>query len=305
MAQSKWTSTALKLSQSFAVSGSATFQNFATTFSNNGWFPALFYYLCDEPPNGCSWPNLVANGNSETGFSTPVVPKLVTTNIANATANNALNDIDWMVPIVNDLDPQGGSLQRSAYVNWLSGGGSVPRRLWSYQSCESAGTCGNGTTGTPNATWPNLHVDGLPVANRAMEWLTFFHNQAGELYYYIDICDYAANCGYPTKVQDPFTTVYYAGGNGDGTLMYPCSTTRCGTIYPIWLPSMRLKMMRDGMQDYEYLYELTTLGQGAFVTSQIQSWITNSYTFTIDPAGLSAARQALGTSLHQLTYPAN
>jgi hypothetical protein len=49
------------------------------------------------------------------------MPALVTTNIANATANGVLNSIDWMVPIINDMDPQGGSLQRSAYSSWLSG----------------------------------------------------------------------------------------------------------------------------------------------------------------------------------------
>ena len=76
-----------------------------------------------------------------------------------------------------------------------------------------------------------------------------------------------------------------------------------GVTHPIWLPSLRLKMIRDGMQDYEYLKVLTAAGKGSLVTMQISSWITNSYTFNVDPAGITAARQALGTALHQLTYP--
>jgi hypothetical protein len=59
-------------------------------------------------------------------------------------------------------------------------------------------------------------------------------------------------------------------------------------------------MIRDGMQDYEYLNALTNAGQGAFVQQQIASWITNSYTFNTDPTALTAARQALGQQLHQV-----
>ena len=284
-------------------SSAATVQNFATHFTAKGWFPTIFNYLCDEPPMGCSWSTLVSNGNLEHTYSTPIIPNLVTASIAAAAANGALNAIDWLVPIVNELDPQGGTNQRSSYDNWLNG--NSRRRLWSYQSCESAGTCTNGYLGTSNATWPNYNVDGTPVANRAMEWLTFRHNQSGELYYFADICSNTLNydCGHPAKAANSFESVYYAGGHGDGTLVYPASASYAGTATPIWLPSLRLKMIRDGMQDYEYLRALSNSGESAFVTAQINSWITNSYTFNNNPSALSAARQALGTKLHQITYP--
>ena len=288
--------TTIQISYSGAPSA-AVWQNFATHFTEQGWFPRLFNYLCDEPPNGCSWATLQTNGAATHGYSTPIIPNLVTTDMADVSANNISGDIDWMVPIINNMDPQGGSLQRATYNTWLTGSSGALRRLGSYQSCESAGTCSNGTTGGSNATWPNLHVDGLPVANRAMEWMTFLHNQSFELYYNVDICDDVGNCA----GNNPWVSVYYAGGNGDGTLIYPCPTATCGTPIPIWVPSMRLKMVRDGMQDYEYLNALTHAGQGAFVQQQITSWITNSYTFITDPSGLSAARQALGQALHQFS----
>ena len=67
---------------------------------------------------------------------------------------------------------------------------------------------------------------------------------------------------------------------------------------------MVLKHMRDGMQDWEYMNVLTKEGQGAYVTTQIQSWITNSYTYEYSGTGLQAARSKLGTTLHNLTYSA-
>jgi Domain of unknown function (DUF4091) len=71
---------------------------------------------------------------------------------------------------------------------------------------------------------------------------------------------------------------------------------------PIILPSVRLKHIRDGMQDYEYLHALANANQGSFVNAQINSWITNSYTFETTGTGLQTARLYLGNALHQLTY---
>jgi hypothetical protein len=71
---------------------------------------------------------------------------------------------------------------------------------------------------------------------------------------------------------------------------------------PIILPSVRLKHIRDGIQDYEYLNVLKNNGQSSTVNTQIASWMTNSLTFETSGAGLQAARTALGTAMHALTY---
>jgi hypothetical protein len=195
----------------------------------------------------------------------------------------------------------------SAYRKWLSDNPS--RQFWSYQSCSSSGTCSNSVPGPipgyPN-TYPNYDIDGTPVANRAMEWMTYLHGQTGELYYFIDACSGpgggAHQCGAPqVDAFNPVISNYYSGGWGDGTLMYPGSPAYVGTTIPLWLPSIRLKMIRDGMQDYEYLNALTKLGFGDFVAQQANSFITNSYTFNNDPAALEGARDALGALLHQTT----
>jgi hypothetical protein len=135
--------------------------------------------------------------------------------------------------------------------------------------------------------------------------MTYLHGQTGELYYYLHVCDSpsgaAKDCGYPPPASpNPLATVYYSGGWGDGTLMYPGSSGYVGTKIPIWLPSLRLKMIRDGMQDYEYLYALNKAGEGSFATERALSFITNSYTFNNNPSALESARMAMGTKLHLL-----
>ena len=299
--------------------------NWTALFNTNGWLSTLLYYNSsteDEPGSNCTvWGTIASNATILHGLS-PSMPHLVTSDYGSASGSsnscgNNLNNVDILTPIINNLDPQGGSLNRSTYNTWLSGNccgaGSPTRKIWSYQSCSSSGTCGNGTIGGAGATWPNYDADGLPAANRAMEWLTFYHTQTGELYYDAGYC-WTGSCGYPTSTNDQWTSVYYSGGNGDGTLVYPSTGNNGATNHvlasggealtdPIFLPSIRLKLIRDGMQDYEYLNVLTNQGQSSLVQTEITSWITNSYTFNVTGTGLTSARNALGTALHEISYP--
>jgi hypothetical protein len=75
-----------------------------------------------------------------------------------------------------------------------------------------------------------------------------------------------------------------------------------GVTIPIILPSLRLKLMRDGVQDYEYLNVLSKSGNSSLVQTQVASWIKNSYTFETTGAGLQSARLALGNFMHALSY---
>jgi len=294
-----------------------TFVAFQNHFSSNGW-TGLFYYLCDEPASVGSETNIrtcISNGNREHSYTTTPIPNLVTANYPFVSGyTGGTTAIDWLVSNITDLEPPGGPLENlSQYTSWVSAEPAT-REWWSYLSCTSAGTCSNGTTGSTQYTFPNYDIDGQPVANRAMEWITFLHGQTAELYYASDVCaasNYspAGNCGVygggaGTSPFNPLISDYYAGGWGDGTLIYYTGVAyNAGTTIPLILPSTRLKMIRDGMQDYEYLNLLTKLGKSSFVQSEISSWVTNTYTFNVNPSGLSGARQSLGETIHQLTYP--
>jgi hypothetical protein len=51
-----------------------------------------------------------------------------------------------------------------------------------------------------------------------------------------------------------------------------------------------MKMLREGMQDYEYLNLLTKLGDGAFAQTELAKVVTAANSFTPDPAVLDQAR---------------
>lgn len=66
--------------------------------------------------------------------------------------------------------------------------------------------------------------------------------------------------------------------NGNLTYGYPTNTT-----VPLIVPTMRLKYVRDGLQQYEYDNLLYTKGQGSIVNAAIATWFTNGHCFNTNP----------------------
>lgn len=273
---------------------SATINNWVSHFSANAWLGPLFQYTCDEPPNGCTFQQAL-QAEQTVHAGSPLMKTLVTTDLANATQNNLLGDLNILVPTVSLMEPQGGTNQRSSYNSWLAGNN---KHLWWYQACPEHGSCTNGTVGPASATWPSYMIDASPVRNRVFQWLAFVDRIEGELYYQVDYCWVSGPpyCG----SNDPWTSVYAFGGNGDGTLIYPGTPARIGGTTPVPVSSIRLKHIRDGMQDFEYLTALSRAGYDGVARAIAHQFITNASSFSNNPRALSNARVELGYALHML-----
>ena len=215
-----------------------------------GWGGILFDYTCDEPPAGCSFSSIpgLASGPQAAGVRT-----MVTTDIDSATAHGLLDAIDILCPLINVMHNKGQSSRRGDYDSFLAR--SSMKLLWWYQSCVSHG-CASGcaTTTDPYYTgWPSYMIDCSAIQNRAMEWLTFTHDIQGELYF-----------GLTHMLSTAWTNSCDFGGNGDGTLLYPGRPSDIGGTHHIPVMSIRIKMIREGMEDYEYLTLLKNLGDEAY-----------------------------------------
>jgi Glycoside hydrolase 123, catalytic domain len=93
-------------------------------------------------------------------------------------------------------------------------------------------------------TWPyaNVFTDHKAVETIALFWQTFYYKADGLLYW--NTTNWRQ--GNPWQKTDTFM-----GANGDGSLFYP------GPVGP--LPSIRLEILRDGVDDYDYLFILTEI----------------------------------------------
>jgi hypothetical protein len=255
------------------------FAAWARHFRERGWFERTFDYTCDEPPVGCAFGDIA--GLAATAHAgDPAFRTLVTTSLAQAQQNGIANIVDVLAPVVDGIDSGAPHADHSSeYDAWASA--RVGREVWWYLSCEPASSCRDGVV-MPGQIWPSYIVDAPGIQNRIMGWLAFRYGLTTELYY---------DTTYMFSHGDPWQSLYKNGNNGDGTLFYPGTPARIGGSHDIPLASIRLKLIREGREDYEYLARLVALGDAAGAHALAMAVAPTSFGFTTDPVRLEAARR--------------
>ncbi|MFH1018702.1 MAG: glycoside hydrolase domain-containing protein [Pseudomonadota bacterium] len=140
---------------------------------------------------------------------------------------------------------------------------------------------------------PKWEIDFAPINFRIQPG---FINQSlglsGLLYWRVDVW-----------TDDPWNNVDYVEGGGhypgEAKLVYP--GTQVGI--PGVAPSIRLKWLRDGVDDYDYIQILKERGQSDFALNVARTVGQDWHTWTRDPVALESARQELGQEIHDILNP--
>ncbi len=149
----------------------------------------------------------------------------------------------------------------------------------------------------PEPPYPTLVIDYPAMAARILPWMCWKYGLKGLLYWCV-------NYWTTNPYQDPMNTTWQQ--NGNGLLYYP------GPNGPV--PSIRLELLRDGMEDYEYLSQLASLVRRAEAAGVAPSEVAQAKTLlAVDPqlvesmrtyaqdAGvLEKNRQAIASLIEQL-----
>ena len=254
-------------------------------FEQKGWRDKLFLYLWDEPAPA-DYAKVLERGR----VAITAVPNLRTLVTAPFSTTLAEAVRIW-APLINCLERKPGSEDFCAvagtaedYAHEVQHGKS----LWFYQSCASHGCGGEG--GPYFEGWPSYMIDASGPANRVMQWVAWNYRIDGELYY-------SMNEAYAHG--DPWTDVRLFGGNGDGTLFYPGLPSKIGGNTHIPIESIRLKLIREGMEDYEYLTLLThfdTKAAAQYAARIVQA----TYSWETRPNSFLQVRRELGEALQRL-----
>jgi hypothetical protein len=133
-------------------------------------------------------------------------------------------------------------------------------------------------------------VDHPGPLNRAMGPLAFLTGVDGELYY---------DTVYAYNTKDPWKDVFEFGGNGDGTLFYPGTPARLGTKDHQPIVSLRLKQIREGLEDYEYLHLLARLGDEESARALARRLARSGYEIEQDVEKWEQVRQDLTARLRK------
>jgi hypothetical protein len=96
------------------------------------------------------------------------------------------------------------------------------------------------------------------------------------------------------------TVVTLKGGNGEGTLWYPGRPDKIGGDTHIPVASLRLKLIREGQEDYEYLRLAERLVGRDVVIKTMSNVMVTATNFTNDPLDIYAVRMALAALIEQV-----
>jgi len=246
------------------------------------WFDKGYFYLGDliDEPHPGKYPLVVQYANDLKDMGESEDPRHIVTK---APVEALEGYVDTWAPILNEFDEQ--------YVLDRQNKGD---HVWWYSCCV-------------HPQYPTYHIDDDLISPRIFSWMqrklkiegnlywstTVFkkYNKTDEVYEYRDVW------------TDPVTFPIEGGGNGEGFLFYPGKDV--GIDGPI--PTIRLDAIREGMEDYEYLWMLEDRMRQAAVelgvenfdpANQLQIYYERLFSsineFTRDPDTLLQVRREIG-----------
>jgi len=215
----------------------------------HGFADRLYYYPVDEPGDDeDEWNKLRKSVRYLRAHKVPI-KTILTAPLEAAKAHGAADLVDIFVPVLESIHKPPTRFKispsmRPKYEQWRRK--DPKREVWAYQSCMShgCGDCNEPTTDAWFTGWPNRVIDSSAVQDRAFPWIAFTYDLQAELYF---------------AVAEQLTTAWEDNGqckfsgSGDGTIFYPGRPSIIGGKTDIPVESIRIKMIREGMEDYEYL----------------------------------------------------
>jgi hypothetical protein len=228
----------------------------------------LFYiYLCDEPNTEAAYDYVRTLGGAIRGAGLEHLEVLVVEQTVpdNPGWGDLYGAVDIWVPHFNSFDPASAATRRL-----------LGESIWTYTAL---------TTWGGGLSWQT----DLPLLNyRIPAWISWRHEITGLLYWSMA---YWWEPGFPDPwdTARTYTNVYMGNTyyyNGDGVLVYPADKVGYDGI----APGLRLKAVRDAIEDYEYLVILDGMGLHNEAMAIVQP-LADSFTgFETDPAAYEKAR---------------
>jgi len=266
----------------------------------NGWLGKEYLYWIDEPKHGDY--DFVREGMVTIREAAPKLTRLIT---ENNPGPEIMDVTEIGCPVLAKFNPEKSE-------EWIAKG----RKMWSYLMTW------------PKAPHVNLFIDSDAINMRMWLWMSYRYHMTGILVWNSNAWN-AEGCSPPGVLQniwdDPMT--YMDGnempigaaaeyGNGDGMFFYPPNRNPNNdkTKYlsgPV--PSLRLEILREGIDDYDYLTLLENFvknarpGQENLIKKAKQllnfgpEVFTNEKEYTKNPEILEKYRQQIGSLLEQFT----
>jgi hypothetical protein len=250
----------------------AFWRTLAQAFRDRGWLDKMYLYLPDEPRPE-EYPRLVDLA-ATLHEADPELRTLATEQIAPGLVGSV--DI-WCPdePLFSDWMPSPPFPED--YAERRAQG----EETWWY-NCMSAQF---------GLDFSNHFVDEQGTYLRIWPWLTRRYGFTGILFWHTLYVYRIADDPWVDQYSPEFFV------NGDGTLFYPGVPAKIGGTHDIPIASLRLKMLREGIEDYEYFTILDGMDLADFVQAEVEARASRTYQWDHDPLALENSRQRLAARI--------
>ena len=244
----------------------------ADHFRNAGWLHKLWYYLPDEPTFN-EYPKLVEIA-ARVHNADPDLRVVVTEQFEEELAGS----IDTWCP---DEPYFSDSIPGLAHPQDYAQRQALGEKVWWY-NCVSANL---------GFDYANHFVDQESTYMRIWLWLTRRYGFEGILYW--------QTLALTRSGQDVWDSQFYPSLNvqGDGSLIYPGTIDRIGGVTDIPVASLRMKYLREAMEDYEYFHLLDQAQEKSWVDDVTRTVAPKSYQWEHDWAVLLDWRRKVGQKI--------
>ena len=236
----------------------AYLRDMAAYLRSKGWLDLAYIYMEDEPNDAEQYETVRQQGAliRESGIKRLCTEQTVTSNPSGARCTGRwTSGARCGVCTMRKL--------RASGRNWARRSGLTPR-------------CARGM-----ARAPFWQIDFSPVQFRAPFWVSWHYGVKGFLYW---------SSIYWTEGQDPWTTPHFRDQYwGEGMLLYPGKDA--GLSGPV--PSIRLKLIREALEDFEYMTLAGKQGHKAQVDEIVDSLARSFNDWSQNPEAYMAARAKL------------
>ena len=242
----------------------------------NDWEKRAYLYMLDEPNLSENYEQVLALGE----MVHEAVPELKCLVVEQTYKQNP----SWpdMGPAVDIWCPLWTYLDKGSINERISQGDEV----WSYTALvQRARSYRPGYEYVKDLDPPYWHIDRPLTVYRVPTWMNWQYNISGLLYWTT-----------VTYLNNPWTNPEFGTAsrfNGGGYLFYP--GVPCGIEGPV--PCMRLKNLRDGMEDYEYLTILKKLAGKAAADRIVNTISPSWWNFSKSPIDYIEAREKLAEEI--------
>jgi len=252
------------------------YREFYKYLKDNGWEKRAYVYMLDEPNLRENYEQVLVLGQLVHG----AVPQLKCLVVE----QTYLQDLSWpdIDPAVDIWCPLWSFIDRETINDKLAGGDEV----WSYTALvQRSPRYHPKYQAVKDFDPPYWHIDRPLTVYRVPIWINYQYGIAGLLYW-----------STVTTVIEPWYNPAFAHPrhyNGGGFLFYP--GVPCGIDGPV--ASMRVKNLRDGMEDYEYFAILEKLTDKKTVKKLVDTIAPNWWNFSKDPNEFLAAREKIAQQI--------